>query len=93
MLFFVVLWKEIYWDTDRFLQKGSIFAIFTQIVDVLPGAWFLRWIAQSRELLGRFLFRYSDSETDAGNYLNEIDEVRKNLGKSEKVELFLEEKS
>ena len=25
MLFFVVLWKEIYWDTDQFLQKGSIF--------------------------------------------------------------------
>ena len=57
----------------------GFFAIFPPNVGVLAGARFLRWVAQSRELLRRLLFRYSDSETDTGNYLNELDEVRKNL--------------
>ena len=72
-------------QTD-FHEDVGIFAIFSPIVDVLAGPRFLRWVAQSRELLRRFLFRYSDPETDTGNYLNEVGEVRKNRKISQKVE-------
>ena len=52
------------------------FAIFLPMDGALPIIRLLRWVAESKEELGRLLLRYSEYESGPGNYPNQQHEVR-----------------
>ena len=67
------------WSTEiqtDFSKKVENFTILVLLYGLLAAIWLLRWVAESKEELGRLLFRYSEYQSGPGTYLNEQHEVR-----------------
>lgn len=59
-----------------FGEVKRFFAIFIAMDEAFPDVRLFFWVAESKEELGRLLFRYSEYQSGPGNYLNEQHEVR-----------------